>query len=185
MASHHFWLWSYRGLENCEPNPWVVSTLKIGLFLCTQFFFLDCNTRWLLLLHLYCNKIYSLERSNEMMDVLMRAPLILFPYPHSPPTFQSFQQESLRAQSLVLLVKIVKSINRSLEVKALWNWTESSLKQNRLVHTQTGSILFSLLQQKEQNAWEHYTSISQQQQHMWETEHHHQVDQRYCKQMTI
>lgn len=119
----------------------------------------------------------------------MRAPLILSPYPHSPSkvSFQSFQhsQESLRAQSLVLLVKIVKGINRSLEVKALWNWTGSSLKQNRLLHTQTGSILLSLLQQKEQNAWEHYTSISQQQQHMWETEHHHQVDQRYCKQMTI
>lgn len=136
-----------------------------------------------------CIKIYSSERSNEMMFALTRAPLTLSPLPHSPPkvSIQSFQHSCW-----ITFGQFFSPFGKNTErLTGLCKWkhcgnTGSSLKLNRLLSRHTGSLLFSLLRHKKQNAGEHYTSISQQQQqHIWETEHHQQVDQRYCKQMNI
>lgn len=124
-----------------------------------------------------CIKIYSSERSNEMKFALMRALLILPPHPHSSPkiSIQSFQHSCW-----ITFGPFFSPFGKNNErLTDLCKWTHCenngfSLKRNRIFSQDTRSILLGLLWQKEQNDGEHHASIAQQQQqqHMWETEHH-------------
>lgn len=89
---------------------------------------------------------------------------------------QSFQHSSwiTSAHSLVHLVQILKH---------LCEWKLSLPVQSEMKQAPGPACIISY-EKKEQILRKHHKSVSQQQQ-LWETKHHQQVDLRYCKQMNI
>lgn len=172
----------------------VASAQENLTILCASFVFLDRRCEAASSTSpLYENTQFGRQKQ-QMMFALMRAPVVFSPpLPHSPPkgSMQSFQH-SRWITSGPFLSPFGKNTER---LTGLCKWkpfgntasvpprVQPKIKQAPQQKHQVHPVR-SPTSEKSQKAREHHTSVSQQQ-HMWETEHHQQVDQRYCKQMNI